>query len=200
MASEVEVRTLVEDAELAAETLRLNGFSLAGSLKQRDIMHDKPDGQLFLSGQKIRIRVEDDRAELTYKGEFEGDQSASRRSEINITIPAGSVDDVSLVLTALGYPILFQVQKTRVVLRNGGVVATIDSWPIIGPMLELEGEEEEIKSIANLLFPKHIFRNYRLKELFEEVCSRRGKSLNELQDEYEKSSRFELGNIGFLTR
>jgi hypothetical protein len=65
-------------------------------------------------------------------------------------------------------------------------------------MLELEGPEQEIRTIGETLFPDKVFKNYRLKELFEAQCELRGVSLQRLQQEYEDETGFKLGNISFL--
>jgi len=198
MSSEVEIRALVPNATAAEDALRDAGFACTAAFEQLDMMYDRPDGALFRSGQKIRIRVEGNHAELTYKGAFQGDASASRRTEVNVLIQPKDTGSLSELLEALGYPLLFQVRKARNVFRAGAVTATLDDWPIIGPMLELEGDEADIKEVAEATFPGIEFANYRLKTLFEKVCAERGLSLAELQKEYEGRSGFKLGNLGFL--
>jgi predicted adenylyl cyclase CyaB len=174
------------------------GFEKIQEVVQTDIMHDKPDGELFKSGQKIRIRSEGEHAELTYKGGFQGDQTASRRAELNIELSSSDLASASQLLEALGYPELFKVRKVRKTYERNGVSATLDTWPIIGTMIEFEGEETEIKSIALELFPNLEFGNPRLKHLFEEKCEKTGRSLAELKAEYEAQTGFYLGNIEFL--
>jgi len=200
MTAEIEIRALVSDYQAAEESLLQAGFVPAGQVNQIDIMYDKPAGELFVSGQKIRIRIEGDRAELTYKGAFQGDMSASRRAELNIQLNADDVANAGTLLEALGYPMLFQIQKLRKTFRKEGVVATLDHWPIIGAMVELEGDENEIKAIAGAAFPDAAFANHRLKSLFEATCAERGRSLSDLQADYERETGFSLGNISFLLR
>lgn len=198
MSTEIEIRTQIDDSEKAIAKLLKNGFKEKDKSEQIDMMFDFPDGQLFKSGQKIRIRVENNRAVLTYKGGFKGDDSASRRIELDIPLEASSVKDAENFLTSIGYPLLFQVRKERRLLTRGGVKATFDDWPIIGSLLELEGEEKEIKEIADGLFPENKFGNIRLKELFTIKCEETGKSLSELKEEYEIETGFKLGNLVFL--
>ena len=198
MKSEVEIRALVPEPKRAATALQRGGFALIDVFDQHDIIHDRPDGSLFRSGQKIRLRIEGDHAEFTYKGAFQGDATASRRAEINVVVNPSDVPALSEMLEALGYPMLFQVKKVRTVFRSGSVAATLDEWPIIGSMLELEGPEDEIKGVAQATFPEIEFGNSRLKTLFERVCAERGRTLDELQTDYEARSGFSLGNIRLL--
>ena len=43
-------------------------------------MLDKEDASLFISGKKIRIRIEEDKATLTYKGDINKDKNVSKRT------------------------------------------------------------------------------------------------------------------------
>ena len=198
MSTEIEIRTQINNSVEAIDKLLNNGFQDEGQSQQIDMMFDFPDGQLFKSGQKIRVRIENNTAVLTYKGMFRGDESASRRIELDIPLQLSSIKKTEDFLTSIGYPLLFQVKKDRRMLSRGGIKATFDEWPIIGSLLELEGEESEIKEVANSLFPENEFGNLRLKELFTKKCEDSGKTLTKLQEEYEVSTGFKLGNIAFL--
>jgi adenylate cyclase class IV len=101
-------------------------------------------------------------------------------------------------LTAIGYPQLFQIKKRREVFKRGDLTVTFDEWPIIGCILELEGREEEIKELANRVAPNLEFKNYRLKELFRSKEVETGRSLAELQIEYEAKTGFLLGRLDLL--
>ena len=65
---EVEIRTCMESTEECINKIEQSGFKKEKVINQHDIMIDTPDAQLFREGNKIRIRIEDDKAELTYKG------------------------------------------------------------------------------------------------------------------------------------
>ena len=197
---EIETRTLVPDEKIKAtqEKLESLGFKLIEQFVQKDIILDKPDASLFKSGQKIRIREEKGNAELTYKGLFEGSQDFARRSETNVPLNPNSIEDIKIILTSLGYPLLFQIIKERMVYKKDGVMATFDNWPIIGTILEIEGIESEIKEVTDNFSSDFEFKNHRLKDLFSDKVSESGKSFAELKSDYEKSTGNELGKIELI--
>ncbi len=183
---EVEIRSIVDNPIHLQDLLRDAGFSCEPSFEQLDIILDKPDASLFRSGQKIRLRIQKDLAELTYKGVFQGDSTACRREEITIPVELKEVKDWISFFTRLGYPECFRIPKTRTIFRHGAIQVTFDEWPIIGCLLEIEGIETKCKEIAKFLVPGKELRNYRLKELFLEKTHQTGKSLSQLRDEYEQ--------------
>lgn len=197
---EIETRTIVPEdkIEYTQNKLQEFGFISVESFLQKDTMLDRPDASLFKSGQKIRIREEKGKVELTYKGLFEGDQSFSRRSEVNIMLQPSQIEDLKLVFEALGYPFLFCIIKERKVYKKNNITATFDNWPIIGTLLEIEGIEDEVKEVVSFFDRDFLFSNTRLKNLFQNKVNETGKSFQELKDSYEKSSGNKLGRIELI--
>lgn len=198
---EIETRAMIKTNQIALLKNKLLeiGFKNTDSYSQTDIMLDNKEGGLFKSGQKIRLRVEKGKAELTYKGLFEGEQNFSRRIEINVPLSNASVDDILLMFTALNYPVLFQIKKERTVFKNDNVVATLDNWPILGYILELESlYEQSINDVIVQLPNELLFNNTRLKDLFHQKTEETGKSFAELKAAYETESGFKLGNIEMI--
>lgn len=195
---EVEVRTLVDNKKRLIEKAKEFGFIEVKTMTQHDIIFDKPDASLFKSGKKIRIRIEGQDATLTYKGDLTGDKNISKRQELNISIFFNDIDYYKEFLSAIGYPICFQLRKERTILKKEDVLLSFDEWPILGCMLEIEGPEEKIKEWAKCLAPELVFSNYRLKELFESKMKETGKSLQMLKEEYFKETQFDLGNIELI--
>jgi predicted adenylyl cyclase CyaB len=198
MKTEIEIRSIVPDPANVIASAQTIGFELSHPIEQHDIMFDRPDGKMFRSGSKIRIRREGQVAELTYKGLFQGDFAASRRAELNVPIPAKEIEAMSQFLEALGFPVLFQVKKLRTQLTRGTTKITLDEWPIIGCLVEIEGEESEIRRVAEQIGPGQKFSGYRLSELFAQRIEQSGKSMATLKQEYQTRTGFELGNIEFL--
>lgn len=199
--NEIETRALFQDLSQAIKGLNNAGFSKTDSYLQHDIIIDKPDGSLFKSGQKIRIRVEKGKAELTFKGKFEGDDTVGRRKEINISFPVEETDNYIDLLNGLGYNILFQLKKERVLFSNNdkSTFAVIDDYPVIGFLLELEGPENEIMQLANQFFPDKTFKNYRLKELYQSHVEETGITLNELLTSFQNGPNgYDLGEIHLI--
>jgi predicted adenylyl cyclase CyaB len=195
---EIEIRAVVEQPEAIQEKLRGEGFEEEDGFQQHDIIIDKPDASLFRSGQKIRIRVEKRTAEITYKGLFTGDPSASRRLEINIRVEPEDVTKFVALFEAMGYPVCFEIWKWRKVFRRGNLAVSFDNWPIIGCLMEIEGQEQDARLVAKRAAPDIEFRNFRLKELFAVVERKTGRSLAQLKEEYERASGVSLGHIELL--
>jgi len=200
MATEIEVRALITDVIGFRSALAENGFTPKVTYNQRDIILDLADGSLFRAGRKIRLRVEGQRAELTYKGSMTGDATASRRSEIDIPIAPTQVDDYIALFQQIGFPILYQITKHREVFVADGIKVTLDCWPILGYLAEFEGDEAAIKASVRRIFPTITFKNFRLKELFAEVCIQREMSLDELIADYERTHQTRLGDLASAIR
>lgn len=197
---EVEVRAIINNQEELIDILEKKGFIFLKDTIQHDIMLDKEDASLFISGKKIRIRIEEDKATLTYKGDINKDKNVSKRTELDIPINQKDVDKYIMFLTELGYPVCFQIKKKRKILKKDDITVTFDEWPIIGCMMEIEGSENEIKTIAKEVAPDINFGNYRLKELFERKMQETGKSLEELKENYFKETQFDLGHIELIIK
>jgi predicted adenylyl cyclase CyaB len=195
---EIETRALVADPLPLKRKLLAKGFIEGPVSEQLDMIFDYPDARMFRSGRKVRIRIEGDKASLTYKGPFASSTKVSRREEIEIPINREFVPLYSSVFEAIGIPLCFQIPKVRHQFRKPDVTITFDEWPIIGCLMELEGSEENVMRIAKEIAPGVEFRNFRLKELFFQVEQRSKKSLTQLQREYERLHNVNLGHIDLV--
>jgi predicted adenylyl cyclase CyaB len=196
--TEIEVRAILEDPTQAQRRLLEMNFTEETPYEQWDIMLDRPDASLFRSGQKIRIRAEKGRAELTYKGLFQGDASASRRTEINLEIEPAQIEKYVTLFEALGFPLCFQIRKQRKIFKSSSAKVSFDDWPLIGCLVEVEGSEENVKTVASQMAPSVTFKNYRLKELLKNLETKTGRSIAELKAEYIGQTGFDLGKIELL--
>lgn len=197
---EVEIRTCVENKEEYVRKIEECGFKKEKILNQHDIMLDTPDAELFRSGNKIRIRVDDDKAELTYKGNINTFKDISKREEINIQIHKEEVDNYIKIFSSIGYPLCFQIKKERTVYTKENTTITIDSWPIIGYLIEIEGEEDTIKEVAKQIAPDMEFGNLKLKDLFNSKMKKENKTIEELKKEYYNQTNFDLGKIELILK
>jgi predicted adenylyl cyclase CyaB len=197
---ETEIRAIINDPHPLYRELKLRGFTDRGITKQLDMMLDDADASLFRSGRKLRIRIEDDNAILTYKGLFDRHKTLSRREEVNIGISEGSVPDYIALFEALGFPLCFQIPKVRRQFEKDSIGVSFDEWPIIGYLVEIEGAEQNITELADQIAPGVQFGNYRLKELFREAEIRSGKTIAELQETYERMHGVRLGRIDLLMK
>lgn len=197
---EIEKRTRLrhEDVERVSQLLTILEFQYLGSSIQTDVTFDRPDGSLFNDGYKIRIRRENGKMELTYKDSMRQRRDVSIRTETNIRISIDQFDACSVLLEALGYPELFRVVKERRAWQRDQVKVTIDDWPIVGLVLEIEGPEPELQLLSAALGPAYDLKNYRLSDFFTAIQKETGKSLVELQEEYESQHDINLGRLDLL--
>ncbi len=165
---------------------------------QQDIIFDKEDASLFRSGCKIRLRLEGESKELTYKGSLLSSEKVSKRTELNISVSDASEEDISDFLTALGYPMCFQYKKERIVYTKDSIQVTFDEWPIIGCMVEIEGPEASIVELTKTIAPSETFGNRRLKDFFGDVMKSTGKSFDQLKAEYQAKTGFNLGKLELI--
>jgi len=197
---EIEIRTVIDEIEkqkIIASLLAF-GFVLSKEVIQHDIMFDKEDASLFKSGCKIRVRFEDNKKELTYKGSLFTSAEVSKRVELNIPIDTVSLEDISDFLASLGYPMCFQYKKKRKVYKKDNISVSFDEWPIIGCMVEIEGEEDTILKLAKQVAPDCSFGNYRLKDFFTDKMKVSSKSFTQLKDEYQNETGFNLGKLELI--
>lgn len=194
---EIEVRAHWPGTLQTARALLLShGFRPGGSERQVDYIFDRPDGGLFRSGQKIRLRDQLGEFCLTYKSSMAQSDITSNRVEANIPILANSVDDLTFLLTQLGFPPLCTLPKLRHSYSRGDTLLTVDEWPIIGTIIEIEGPTERyVHDVAQELAPTLPFRNYRLKELVASALSRSGDSFAQAQFRAEEAWGMALGRL-----
>lgn len=196
---ESEIRAIVSDKKEIIDRLVSIGFSFTREITQHDIMFDKDDASLFRAGYKIRMRIEDKKKEMTYKGNVNKSSEISIRREINIPICSeASIEECILFFEALGYSVCFQIKKIRTIFSKDDIYATLDEWPIIGCMVEIEGDQDVIVDIAKQIAPDIKFSNYRLSQFFEGKIYETGKSLQQLKDEYYEKTGFDLGKIELI--
>lgn len=164
---EIEARYIdVDPKELVKKAVALGGKDTGEHLLEETIFYDK-DLSWSPKGRYARIRSYNGRHVFTHK-QISGD-TIDGAEEIEFT-----VDDPAQLKAFLEKMELvpFRVQqKKRHKIIFDGVVLDIDSWPLIPPMLEIEGDSvEQVKEMAeklgfnwdDALFidPKKIIENY----------------------------------------
>lgn len=129
-------------ARLAVESLG------AGPLRARrlqdDSLFDWPDSRLRSTRRLLRVRQEEGRATLTFKGP---PQTATMKVREEIESTAGDGSNLVMILQRLGLEVWFRYQKYRQEFEHSGVILAVDETPI-GTFIELEGDEAGIIDIA----------------------------------------------------
>lgn len=136
---EVEVKV---PADLAAVRGRLEALDAeaCGTVEQSDTYYDHPARSFAQTDEALRIRREDGRAALTYKGpKVDGASKTRRELETGIT----DAEAARAVLEALDFEPVADVRKTRDRYELDGYVVTLDAVDGVGEFVEVEAEGEE---------------------------------------------------------
>jgi adenylate cyclase, class 2 len=114
---------------------------------QRDVIVDTADRALVGRGCALRVRDDDGRAFLTFKGAVEPGPLKVREE---LEASADSAERLLAILAALGYLPVFRYEKYREELAMPGALLAIDETPI-GVFLEIEGDADAIHDCARRL-------------------------------------------------
>ncbi|SRR5258706_9028771 len=96
-------------------------------------------------GGRVRIRKGNHKIELAYK------ETTKKTSEGNpeIEFAIDNAESAKMFLEKLDVPMVRYQQKRRIHYKLDNVAIDIDFWPLIPPMIEIEGETlEKIKVVA----------------------------------------------------
>ena len=114
---EVETRAVIkkEDVDGIVAKLRSEGFELDKTVLIHDMVFDRSDARLFRNGYILRLRIENDNRTITYKDVSLGSKQVSRRNEFNVPVDEFSEEAIIGLFEGLGYPMLFQTKRERIV-------------------------------------------------------------------------------------
>jgi adenylate cyclase class 2 len=135
--------------EPVRERLSALDADAAGTVEQVDTYYDAPHRSFPETDEALRVRREDDGAQLTYKGPLVDAQSKTRAEH---ETAVGSAEEMANVLDALGFVPAATVEKSRERFRCRGYTVALDSVADLGTFVEVEGEaeiEEEIERVRD---------------------------------------------------
>ena len=137
-ASAEEARVMI----LAAGATPLHGRRL-----QEDALLDTDDEQLRRRRCVLRIRTENGKSRLTFKGPVQP-STMKLREEVETLVGDGEV--LMRVLKELGLHVWFRYEKFREEFCHEDVIVAIDETPV-GVFVEIEGSEQGITQMAQAL-------------------------------------------------
>jgi adenylate cyclase class 2 len=145
MAFEREVKLRFESAEDARTRILASGATpLRGRRLQEDCLLDTSDNALYQRRSALRVRSENGKSLLTFKGPVQP-STVKVREEHETVVADGEV--LLTILRELGWSVWFRYEKYREEFAAVDVVIAIDETPI-GVFVEIEGPEEHIHSAA----------------------------------------------------
>ena len=143
---EIKLRFESGDAARAA-VADVGATPLRARRLQDDALFDWPDARLRNARRTLRVRDEDGRATLTFKGP---PQAATMKVREEIESTAGDRENLVMILERLGLGVWFRYQKYRQEFEHDGVVLAVDETPV-GTFVELEGDESGITRTATAM-------------------------------------------------
>jgi len=146
METEIKVR-LTDRARFTMRLPALGFHLLTAETMERNVLFDKPDGELGKLGELLRIRQYGDRWILTHKAPVESFANSTHkvRAETETEIEDGR--PLAAIFERLGLAPMFVYEKLRTEWADNEGHVVVDVTPI-GDFAELEGSSEWIDRIA----------------------------------------------------
>jgi adenylate cyclase class 2 len=145
---EREIKLRFASAEEARQAIVATGATpLLGRRLQEDSLLDTEDEQLRRTRCVLRIRVENGKSRITFKGPVQ--PSAMKLREEQETV-VGDGEVLLRVFEELGLHVWFRYQKYREEFAHEDLIVAIDETPV-GVFVEIEGSERGIAEMAEAL-------------------------------------------------
>ena len=133
--------------EARAAVLATGATPLLGRRLQEDSLLDTADEELRRRRCVLRVRVENGKSRLTFKGPVQP-SAMKLREEVETVVGDGEV--VLRVLQELGLHVWFRYEKYREEFAHEDVIVAIDETPV-GIFVEIEGGEHGIAAMTDAL-------------------------------------------------
>lgn len=146
MPTEIETKIPVKDMATVEAKLKALRAEPLGEFVQDDMFFDSPDRQLLAGDRGLRLRTLEGggssrRYVLTYKGARQAGALKQREEiEVGLDDPQAMIE----VLDRLGYRLMLHLQKRRRRYRWNDCYVELDTLPILGCFVEIEGPREAL--------------------------------------------------------
>lgn len=148
MTVEREIKLRYESVEDAREAVIAAGATpVHGRRLQEDALLDTDDEQLRRRRCILRVRTENGKARLTFKGPV---QPAIMKVREEVETLVGDGEVLLRVLQELGLHVWFRYEKFREEFASEDVIIAVDETPV-GVFVEIEGGEDGITQMATAL-------------------------------------------------
>lgn len=146
---EIEVKCPVDDLDAVERILRERGARFEGVLNQTDLYLSHPCRDFGLTDEALRLRRENERHILFYKGP-KLDKMTKTREELSTPIP--DPESLMLILKRVGFEKVIEVEKVRRVYVLNEVEVSLDRVTGLGGFVELEVQDLEQERGRAMLF------------------------------------------------
>jgi adenylate cyclase class 2 len=145
---EREIKLRFGSAEEArAAVMACGATPLLGRRLQEDSLLDTDDEELRRRRCVLRVRVENGKSRLTFKGPVQPG-IMKIREELETVVGDGEI--LLRVLCELGLHVWFRYEKYREEFAHEDVIVAVDETPV-GTFIEIEGSEQGIATMADAL-------------------------------------------------
>ncbi|ACV24264.1 class IV adenylate cyclase [Methanocaldococcus fervens] len=145
---EVEVKVKIDDKDKIAEQLKNLGFKFVKKKFQEDIYFNGIDRDFRETDEALRIRDEDGKFFVTYKGP-KIDKISKTREEIEVGIE--DKEKMRQIFIKLGFKEVPPIRKVREIYKKDDIGASIDEVEGLGLFLELEKSIPDINKKDKVL-------------------------------------------------
>jgi adenylate cyclase class 2 len=145
---EREIKLRYDSVESArAAVLAAGATPLLGRRLQEDALLDTEDESLRRRRCVLRVRLENGKSRITFKGPVQPSEM-KLRDELETIIGDGVL--LLRIFEEVGFHILFRYEKYREEFSHEEVIVAIDETPV-GVFVEIEGSEQGITTMARAL-------------------------------------------------
>jgi len=145
---EREVKLRYDSVESACAAVLATGATpLLGRRLQEDALLDTEDESLRRRRCVLRIRIENGKSRITFKGPVQPSEM-KLRDEFETVVGDGAM--LLRVFEELGFHVWFRYEKYRQEFCHEDVLVAIDETPV-GVFVEIEGSEQGITTMARAL-------------------------------------------------
>ena len=143
---EVELKIPVDNVEKLRSIIKNRGF-LVSITRQNDVYFQHPIRDFSLTDEALRLREEDGKYQLTYKGPKISNVSKTR---VEISIDVNDFNKTKQLLENLGFKAFMNISKIRETYKIDEILVSIDHVDNLGHYVEFETESPDIKKIDEI--------------------------------------------------
>ena len=170
---EVEVKARVKDPKRVERSIIALGASPIGIESQADTYYNAQYHDFVKTDEALRIRVQDNKYFLTYKGP-KMDTISKTRKEYEIEV--NDADCMGNILSSLGFAPVATIVKRRKKYRLGDFIISLDDVRNLGDFIEAEvsirdskSHEDKVESIFRLFEKLGINRDESIRASYLEM-------------------------------
>src|SRR5262249_18719166 len=142
---EREIKLRFESVETARAAIEAAGATpMLGRRLQEDALLDDEDESLRRRGCALRIRSENGKSRITFKGPI---QASDMKLRDELQTVGGDGELLLRIFEELGFHVWFRYEKYREEYAHEDVIVAIDETPV-GVFVEIEGSDQGITAMA----------------------------------------------------